>query len=321
MVTIPTKLKAVLDFANRQRVFIGLIIICAVFGARNPAFVSAENLLNVLTQASPIALASIGMTFVILRGGIDLSVGSVVALTGLVFGFADLHGFPIFVSIVVAVVAGLVCGTVSGVFIAIAKVPAFVATLGMMSAARGISLFLTDGRSLSGFSDSLLGIAGSTRLGLPLPIVVLLLALVIGHVFLNYMVGGRRLYAVGGNSKAAWLCGVNVPFYTVFVYAVSGGCAGLASVILASRLNSAHPLAGSLYELDAIAAVVIGGGSLRGGKATMVGTLLGVLLLAVLKNGLSILNVSPYAQQVAVGAILVITATLDAYGSRQSNDD
>src|SRR5262249_5688744 len=153
-----------------QRVLIGLIIICAVFGARNPAFISVENLINMLTQASPIALASVNMTFVILRGGIDLSVSSVVALSGLAFGFTDIHRLPIVVSIFAAVLAGLACGVVSGAFIAIAKVPAFVATLRMMSAARGISLALTNNRSLSSFSDSLLSIAGTTVLGLPLPI-------------------------------------------------------------------------------------------------------------------------------------------------------
>lgn len=304
---------------NENRVLFGLILLCIGFGILNPTFLSLGNLSNILLQSTPVALVSVGMTFVILAGSIDLSVGSVLALSGVVFGLAIQHGTPLSLAIGAALLVGSVCGATSGLLVAEARVPSFVVTLGMMSSARGLSLWLTNGRSVSDFPLSLLEFTGATILGIPLPSILMVGSFILGHIFLRFTVWGRHLSAVGSSAQTAWLCGVPVPKYTVFVFAMSGLFAALASVVVTGRLNSAHPLAGGLYELDAIAAVVIGGGSFTGGRATMFGTLAGALVLSVLKNGLSILNIGSYAQQITVGLIVVATVALDTYKTRQNS--
>jgi ribose/xylose/arabinose/galactoside ABC-type transport system permease subunit len=292
-------------------ILIGLFVLCTVFAIFNPVFASADNLLNILVQSTPIALASLGMTFVVLVGGIDLSVGSLVALSGIVLGLLTHSSVPLVLSVPLCLLTGAACGTLNGVLTAKARIPSFIVTLGMMSIARGLALLLTDGRSISGFPQGLATFARGSAFGLPFPALLLLLVVIGAWFFQNFMVGGRHLYAIGGNAKAAWFSGVQVPAYIVFVFTLNGFFAAAASIVVTARLDSAHPLAGSLYELDAIAAVVIGGGSLLGGRGSAVGTLCGAMVLAVMKNGLSILNVNAYIQQILVGVLITVTVALD----------
>lgn len=292
-------------------ILLGLVALCIFFGVLDSTFLSFSNISNILLQSTPVALVAVGMTFVILSGNIDLSVGSIVALSGVTFGLTYHHEQSIFIAVVVALVTGISTGLINGLVIAKAKVPSFVATLGMMSIARGGALWLTDGRSVSDFPNELLSFANATLLGLPVPGLLMIFSFFLGYIFLKHTVWGRRLTATGTNPRAAWLCGISVSIYTVFVFAISGMFSGIAAVVLTARLNSAHPLAGSLYELDAIAAVVIGGGSFNGGKATMIGTLTGSLIIAVIRNGLSILNVTSYLQQIAIGLLIVAAVAID----------
>lgn len=288
-----------------------LILMCIILGTINSVFLTTDNLLNVLIQSSIIAIIAVGMTFVIISGGIDLSVGSVVALSSMVTGYALASGYSTTVSIVTCLATGLFCGLVSGLLIAIFKVPPFIATLGMMSAARGLALMMQGGRSISGFNADFLSISNGSILSLPSPVVIMFLIYLIAFIISKYTYWGHYIYAIGGNERAAWLSGIPIKAYVTGTYMVCGLLSAGASVILTARLNSAQPVAGNSYELDAIAAAVIGGASLSGGRGTIVGTLLGALILSVLRNGLSILNIPSYVQQLAIGALIVAAVVID----------
>lgn len=288
-----------------------LILICLIIGIINQVFLSIDNLTNVLIQSSIIAIISVGMTFVIISGGIDLSVGSVVALSGMAIGYALNAGYSTTVSIMACLATGVVCGLISGLLIAIFKVPPFIATLGMMSAARGLALMVEGGRSISGFDANFLYISDGSLLGLPLPIFIMFLIYFVAIVVAKYTYWGHYIYAIGGNERAAWLSGIPIGTYISGTYCACGLVSAIASIILTARLNSAQPIAGNSYELDAIAAVVIGGASLSGGRGTVIGTLLGALILGVLRNGLSILNISSYVQQLAIGSVIVVAVVVD----------
>lgn len=306
----------VIKNATAMPILIGLVTLCAVFGFFDAAFLSVGNISNILLQSAPVALVAVGMTFVILSGNIDLSVGSIVALSGIAFGLVYQQEHNILIAFFVALFAGSLAGLINGFLVAIAKVPSFVATLGMMSAARGVSLWLTEGRSISDFPDGLSAFTNATIAWLPMPGLLMIISFLIGYFFLKYTIWGRHLTATGANPRVAWLCGISVSLYTIFVFVMSGFFSGVAGIVLTARLNSAHPLAGSLYELDAIAAVVIGGGSLNGGRATMFGSLFGSVIIAVIRNGLSILNVTSYSQQIAIGILIVTTVAIDARKSK-----
>ena len=202
---------------RRHGILIGLVVLCVGFGFFNPVFLSAGNLSNILLQSTPVTIAAIGMTFVILAGGIDLSVGSIVALSGIVFGLSMRSGMPLTIGVALCLFTGLACGGVNGIVVTKARVPSFIATLGMMSAARGISLMLTEGRSISDFPHTLLAFANGSLLGVPYPPLLLTLLIALGHFFLEHTVWGRNIYAIGGNANAAWLCGVKVPEITTLV--------------------------------------------------------------------------------------------------------
>ena len=251
------------------------------------------------------------MSFVIISGGIDLSVGSIVAFTGMVLGhFMDV-GAPISVSIFMCLLVGFLCGSINGILISAFKVPPFIATLGMMSVARGLALMVRGGRSISGFDESFINIANESLLSVPYPVIVMFSIYAIAFVVSKYTYWGHYIYAIGGNERAAWLSGLPLKSYVVIVYGACGLLAAVASIVLTARLNSAQPVAGSFYELDAIAAVVIGGASLSGGRGTIIGTLIGALILAVLKNGFSILNIPSYTQQIAIGTVIVLAVIID----------
>jgi ribose transport system permease protein len=277
----------------------------------SPYFLSTANLLNVLRQVSINAILALGMTVVILKGGIDLSVGSLLALAGaLAAGFA-LSGFPPPLAMGLGVGIAVALGTLQGLLVAYAGLPPFIVTLAGLTAFRGLTLVYTDGRPITGLPDPFLFLGNGTLLGIPVPVMVMLSFLLLTHLLLQNTALGRYLYAIGGNEEAARLSGVPVARIKVFAYAYSGLAAGLAALVLTGRLNSAQPTAGTGFELDAIAAAVVGGTSLAGGRGTAWGTFLGALIIGVLNNGMNLLNVSSFYQLIAKGAVIVLALLVD----------
>jgi ribose/xylose/arabinose/galactoside ABC-type transport system permease subunit len=294
-------------------VLFALILIFVALSLISPAFLSVDNILNVLRQTSINGLLAMGVTFVILTKGIDLSVGSIVAFSGVIAASLAQDGsMPIFVVILLGLIAGVLIGLVNGLVVARWNVAPFIVTLGMMSAARGITFVYSDGRPIPGLSQQFQFIGNGTFLGIPIPVIILLVVFIICSLLLNRTKIGRHVYAVGGNEESALISGVNVKKVKIFVYSISGLLAGLAGVILTSRVTSGLPQAGQAYELDAIAAVVIGGTSLSGGKGRLWGTLVGALLIGILNNGLDLLSVSAYYQLIIKGLIIVIAVMADA---------
>lgn len=297
--------------ARRFGTLIGLVALCAVLWALTPHFLTVSNLLNVAQQTSINAIVAVGMTFVILSGGIDLSVGSIVALSGVVLGLMLHAEQPVAISILAALGAGALCGQVNGLLIDRGRLPPFIVTLGMMSMARGAALVVTEGRPISGFDAAFRSLA-TARIGfVPAPVVIMVLVYVIAHLVLTRTTFGRYVYAIGGNEEATRLSGVRVHLHKPAIYAVSGLMSAVAAIILTARLNSAQPIAGMMYELDAIAATVIGGTSLMGGEGSLVGTLIGALIMGVLRNGLNLLGVSSFLQQIVIGAVIVGAVLVD----------
>lgn len=290
---------------------LGLAVLCVGLWIATPYFATTANLANVAEQSVIVGVVAIGMTCVILTGGIDLSVGSLVALTGVVVGLALRRGLPVPIAVLLGLATGAATGAVNGVMITAGRLPPFIATLGMMSVARGAALLLSDGRPISGFPDALRLLATGRVFGIPAPVVLMLSLYGIAYFMLTRTVGGRYLYAIGGNEEATALAGVNVRRQKVITYAVSGLSAAVCALLLVARLNSAQPVAGIGYELDAIAAVVIGGTSLLGGSGSVIGTLIGALIMSVLRNGLNLLGVSSYLQQVAIGVVIIAAVLID----------
>ena len=305
-------------YARQLGTLSGLLGLCVVLWAATPFFLTVSNLLNVTEQAAIIAIVAAGMTFVIITGGIDLSVGSVLAFAGVVMAEALHRDVPVPLALGVALGTGLLCGLVNGALITLGRLPPFIATLGMMSVARGTALMFTEGRPVSGFSGGFRSLATGELLGLPASVVIMVGVYVLAHVALTRTKLGRYTYAIGGNEEAALLSGVNVRLYKAAVYGISGMLSGLAAVLLTARLNSAQPIAGMMYELDAIAATVIGGTSLLGGEGTVVGTLIGALIMAVLRNGLNILGVSSFVQQVVIGSVIITAVLIDMWLKRRA---
>lgn len=288
-----------------------LAAICAILSVLSPAFLNSSNLLNITLQVSITSIVAVGMTFVILTGGIDLSVGSLVALSAVCAGTLIQSGWGMAAGLACALAVGMFSGGVNGLLVAKLKVPPFIATLGMMSAARGLALMTTDGKSLHQFPAAF-RFLGNGQLGpIPVPVIIALLTVMLAHYALTQTPFGRYVYAVGGNREATRLSGIRVERIEMAVFAISGLCCGLGAIILMGRLNSAQPIAGYGYELSAIAAVVIGGSSLMGGVGTVVGTLLGALLMGVLQNGLTLLNVAGYVQQIVIGGVIVAAVIVD----------
>jgi ribose transport system permease protein len=289
----------------------GLLGLVIVLWALTPHFLTVSNLLNVAEQATIIAIVAVGMTFVIITAGIDLSVGSVLAFAGVVMASLLHAGLPLPLALVAGLVTGLLCGVVNGLLITVGRLPPFIATLGMMSVARGSALMFTEGRPISGFSEGFRALATGDVLGVPTPVVIMIVIYAIAHFVLRRTKLGRYTYAIGGNEEAALLSGINVRVYKTMVYGLAGMLSGLAAILLTARLNSAQPIAGMNYELDAIAATVIGGTSLLGGEGTVVGTLIGALIMAVLRNGLNLLGVSSFIQQIVIGSVIIAAVLID----------
>lgn len=292
---------------------IGLLLIVIIISIMSPNFLTLNNLLNVLRQVSINALIAFGMTFVILTGGIDLSVGSILALTGAVTAGLMAGGMDPLLAMFLGLLLGAVLGAINGVIIAKGKVAPFIATLATMTIYRGLTLVYTEGKPISGLGDSqafqLLG--KGYFFGIPVPVITMAITFGILYFILKKTTFGRRVYAVGGNEEASRLSGISVDRIKIYVYALTGMLAALAAMILTSRLNSAQPTAGNMFELDAIAAVVLGGTSLTGGRGWIVGTLIGALIIGVLNNGLNLIGVSSFFQQVVKGAVILVAVLLD----------
>lgn len=304
-------------FGGSRGTLIGLILLCLFLSLTTDSFLTVRNILNVLDQVTVLGIMAIGMTLVILIAGIDLSVGSILALAGMVFGYTvhpDYLGLPVVVGIAAALAAAGACGLVSGLLATVARLPSFIATLAMMSIARGLANIITDGSQIVGFPGWFSDLSIVRHFGfLSVTVALMLVLAVLFAVFLNYRAMGRNLYAIGGSPEVARLSGIPVARLTTLVYVVCAMLAGLAGVVLAARLDSVQPSSGLGYELDTIAAVVIGGASLFGGVGTIGGTAIGVLIIGVLRNGLNLLGVSPFIQQVIIGAVIALAVAADTW--------
>ncbi len=295
-------------------IFVVFIIICLILSFISPQFLTVSNWTIIITQASINALLAFGVTFVIITGGIDLSLGSMVAVTGVTAAMlAHPDTFPVALPIFAGLLAGLLMGVFNGFIITKSKIAPFIVTLGTMTIGRGLALILSKGRPISNLSDSFNFIGGGDVFGIPFPIIVLVIIFTICSITLKKTLLGRYIYAVGGNEQAARASGINVNQVKLAVYSISGLLAGLAGVLLTSRITTGQPNAGAGFELDAIAAAVIGGTSTSGGTGTMTGTLVGVLLIGVINNGLDLLNVTSYYQQVVMGVIIIGAVVLDSW--------
>jgi ribose transport system permease protein len=299
------------QYARQFGTFAGLVGLCVVLWILTPHFLTVSNLLNVAQQTSINAIIAVGLTFVIISGGIDLSVGSIVAFSGVVMASLMAREVPWAFAVIAGLGTGLGCGLLNGVLITLGRLPPFIATLGMMSVARGGALLYTDGRPISGFSEGFRWLATGEVLFIPLPVIVMGLVYVVAHFILRRTPFGRYVFAIGGNEEAALLSGVKVRFHKTMVYGLGGLLSALAAAVLTARLNSAQPIAGINYELDAIAATVIGGTSLLGGQGSVIGTLIGALIMGVLRNGLNLLGVSSFVQQLVIGAVIILAVLMD----------
>lgn len=305
--------KSTKDIISKLGPLIGLILLIIVVSILNPSFLAISNIFNVLRQVSISAIIAFGMTFVILTGGIDLSVGSTLALTGAVAASLLAGGTDPIVSMGITLILGLILGAFNGLIITKGKVAPFIATLATMTIYRGLTLVYTEGKPISGLGDhvSFQLFGKGYVLGIPVPVITMLISFCILAFILHKTTFGRRVYAVGGNEEAAKLSGINAGRVKIAVYAVSGFLAALSALILTSRLNSAQPTAGESYELDAIAAVVLGGTSLNGGKGWIFGTLIGALIIGVLNYGMNLIGVSSFWQQVVKGIVILLAVLLD----------
>jgi len=308
------KIKTVTKFKTG----LGLLGIIVVLSILSEHFLTATNLFNIVTQTSINALLAFGMTFVILSGGIDLSVGSVMAVASAVTAGLLTSGLNMVVAIIGGLLAGTGLGLFNGLVISRLAMPAFIVTLAMKSIARGLALIYTDGKPISGFSESFQFLGGGKLGKIPIPVIILAIALFVGYIVLTKTPFGRYVYAIGGSEEAAELSGINTKAIKTAVFAISGFMASVSGIVLASRLNSAQPTAGAGYELDAIAAVVLGGTSLTGGRGGITGTLIGALIMGVISNGLNLLNVSSFYQLVAKGSVILLAIYLDRRSKQAS---
>lgn len=289
---------------GKYGVYIALLVLFVVMSFASSSFLTITNLFNILKQNAVYGVLAVGMTFVIVTGGIDLSVGAIVALAAC---FAtklaqDGAGVPVIVAILVGLITGVACGAFSGLFIA---------TLATCTIARGIVFVFTDGRPITGVSDAYKYMGRASWGPVPVMVVIYLLFLVVGTFLLKYTKYGRHVFAIGGNKRAALVSGVNVKMTEFLVYVISGFCAAFAGLLLSSRIQTGQPAGGEGYELDAITAAVIGGASLSGGKGSVFGSFIGILVVGILTNGLDLLNVSSYYQQIIKGAIILLAVMAD----------
>jgi len=292
-------------------ILFAFFLVCAVLSWLSPVFLRWANVINIIRQSSIYGIMAVGMTFVILTGGIDLSVGSILAFSGALAAGMLKADAAMPLVVLGALAVGALLGLANGVIITVGRITPFVATLGMMSIARSLTLIYCNGYPISGFRPDFRFIGGGDLLGIPFPIVVFLVTVILATVILSETRLGRYTFAIGGNEETVRLSGIRTQVYKTIVYVISGMTAAMSAVILVSRLNSAEPVAGVGYELDVIAAVVIGGTSLSGGRGSVWGTMVGALLIAVINNGMVLLGISPYFQQLVKGLIIIGAVLLD----------
>ncbi|WP_067922875.1 ABC transporter permease [Alicyclobacillus shizuokensis] len=291
--------------------FLGFVVLFIVLSIICPEFLTFNNLRNVAMQTSVNILLAAGMTFVILTSGIDLSVGSTLAVTAAISAQLMVAHVNPWLAMIIALIIGLLAGLLNGIFIAYGRLAPFIVTLGTMQLYRGITEILTQGMPIFYLPHSFTSLGTAYVAGIPLPVIVTVIVLIMAWIILHKAVPGRRIYAIGGNEEVARLAGVSVKKYLLVVYMISGLLAALAGLVLTARLGSAEPTAGTGYELDAIAAVVLGGTSLFGGEGTIVGTVIGGLILGVIDNGLNLLSVNSFWQDAVKGAIILVAILLD----------
>jgi ribose transport system permease protein len=296
---------------EKMYALLGLVLLSVTLSILTPHFLTTDNLLSIALQTAIIAILALGQVYVIISGGIDLSVGSILALSGVISAQLLVSGWPTALSIVAGVLAGALLGFINGLVITKGKLPPFIVTLGMMGVARGLSLVLTDGLPVSGLPETFTKLGNERIFYIPIPVIFLIVVTIISAFILSRTIFGRYVYSIGSNEESAQLSGINVNFHKLMIYVVCGLLSGLAGVLLTARLVSAQPTAGTGYELDAIAAVVIGGASLMGGVGTVGGTIIGAFIMGVLRNGLNLLNVTPFWQQIAIGVVIVLAVYLD----------
>jgi ribose transport system permease protein len=292
---------------------LALIVLVVFVSVLSPDFLSLSNLMNLMRQVSINALIAFGMTFVIITGGIDLSVGSTLALTGAIIGGLIAGGTDPIIAMIIGVLLGFVLGAVNGLLITKGKIVPFIATLATMTIYRGATLVYTDGKPITGLDTTFLFqfMGRGYFYGIPFPIVITLLIFAILFVVLHKTAFGRKVFAIGGNEKAAIIAGIKNARVKMIVYGISGTLSAIAGIILTSRLNSAQPTAGTSYEMDAIASVVLGGTSMSGGRGRIFGTLVGALIIGTLNNGLNLLGVSTFYQQIVKGIVIIIAVLID----------
>lgn len=303
---------------SKQGPLIGLVIMTIILSVVSDSFLSTNNILNLLRQVSINAIIAFGMTFVILTGGIDLSVGSILALGSALTAGMLASGMNPLLAILLGLGIGFILGTINGLIIAKGKVTPFIATLSTMTMFRGATLVFTGGKPITGLSDSMMFqmMGKGYILGIPTPVIIMLVVFVVLLFVLQKTVFGRHVYALGGNEEASKLSGVKTDTIKVWIYSLTGVLSVLAGIILTSRLNSAQPTAGTGFELDAIASVVIGGTSLSGGRGHIKGTLIGALIIGIISNGLNLLGVSSFYQQIVKGFVILVAVLID----RRSKD-
>lgn len=300
---------------NDMAIFVILALLVIVLSIIKPVFISPDNLTNIIRQVSMVAIIGIGMSFVLISAEIDLSVGSIAALSGIIVSLGLKNELGMVASVLLAILAGAACGIVNGSIHVFAKIPSFIVTMGMLNIARGIVLVITNSYPVTGLPEGF-KIIGRGYVGvIPVPIIIMAVCYVIGFTVLKYTKFGRSVYAVGGNIEAAKLSGIPVLKNKIIIYVISGVTAAIAGIIMASRMFSGQPGAGNGMELDAIAACVIGGTSTTGGKGRLWGTFIGALIMGIITNGMNLLNISTNWQLIVQGAIIIIAVGLDRINS------
>ena len=309
-------MKNTMKYMSELTTVIALIILMAVITIINSNFLTANNLLNLLLQVTSNALIAFGMTFVILTGGIDLSVGSILALSSALTAGLLGSGMPVTLAILISLILGCILGMMNGLLISYGKLAPFIVTLATMTIFRGATLVYTNGNPITkGLSDTFLFqfLGQGYIVGIPFPVIIMFIVFIVLYVLLHKTAFGKSVYAIGGNGKAAYISGVKLNKVKIIIYSISGIMASISGLIITSRLSSAQPTAGASYEMDAIAAVVLGGTSLSGGKGRILGTLIGALIIGVLNNGLNIIGVSAFWQQVVKGVVILIAVLIDRF--------
>ena len=309
--TKPTNLVTTILAQREAAIFIALILISLFIAIMAPQFRTAKNLYLVSRQISFVAIVALGELFVILTSGIDLSVGSTIGLSGMIAGVALAAHVPPIIALPIGVLSGMLIGMFNGAVIAYVGITPFIVTLGALSMGRGLSLIPTKGNPIIEIPTSFFFLAQSDLLGVPMPVIIAAILAAIVHVVLTYTAFGRRIYAIGGNEQATALSGVDVKKIKLMIYAICGLMAGIVGVLLVARFNSAQPSTGKGWELDAIASTVIGGTSLSGGVGTVTGVLIGATIMGIIRNGLVLMQVSPYWQDFIIGGIIVLAAVVD----------